>query len=266
MNTSDRGVASGVKVIARAAAILRELKGEPAGLSLGQLATRLGLPRSTVQRIVGALQQERLLVVTASGRGIRLGPEVEALARSARSDIAGALRPFLVELSERTGETVDLAVLQGRRVVFIDQVPGRHRLRTVSSIGDSFPLVTTANGKATLACLHPEARRHLVEFDLRESRGTVSGPSRLLRELDDVIRSGIAFDLDEHTLGVSAVGAAIPAIDGEIYSVSVPVPSARFAQHQDEIVAAFSEVVDRIRELDVVAPATAARAITRASG
>ncbi|HWI31700.1 MAG TPA: helix-turn-helix domain-containing protein [Microbacterium sp.] len=74
MSAGDRESASGVQVIARAAAILRELKDEPSSLSLRQLATRLDLPRSTVQRIVGALQQERLVVVTNAGRGIRLGP------------------------------------------------------------------------------------------------------------------------------------------------------------------------------------------------
>lgn len=240
MSATDRETASGVQVIARAAAILRELKDEPASLSLGQLATRLNLPRSTVQRIVGALQQERLVVVTNAGRGIRLGPEVQALARSAHSDIPAVLRPFLVELADATGETVDLAVLQGSRVVFIDQAPGRHRLRTVSSIGESFPLLTTANGKATLALLPESQRRQLAEGNLPAD------------ELTAILAGGIAFDLDEHTVGVSAVGGAVEGIDGEIYSISVPVPSARFTSHRDQIVAEFAASMARIRALDVV--------------
>lgn len=240
MSTADREPAGGVQVIARAAAILRELKDEPGSLSLGQLATRLDLPRSTVQRIVGALQQERLVVVTNSGRGIRLGPEVQALARSAHSDIPAELRPHLVGLAERTGETVDLAVLQGRRVVFIDQAPGRHRLRTVSSIGESFPLLTTANGKATIALLDPSQRRQVAGGDLPPA------------ELATIVATGIAFDVDEHTAGVSAVGAAVTGIDGEIYSISVPVPTARFASHREQIVSEFTAAMARIRRLDVV--------------
>lgn len=222
MSTTDRESASGVQVIARAAAILREVKVEPAGLSLAQLASRLDLPRSTVQRIVGALQQERLLVATTSGRGIRLGPEVQALARSARSVVAGEVRPFLAEIAERTGETVDLAVLRGDRVVFIDQAQGRHRLRTVSSIGESFDVLTTANGKAAAA----------------------------LRADPDA--TGLSYDVDEHTPGVSAVGAAVVGIDGEIYAISVPVPSSRFVVQRDEIVAVFTDALERIRGLDVV--------------
>ena len=58
---------SGIQVIARAAAVLRALKDAPAGLSLGQIAERLGLARSTVQRIVQALQDERLVIGPASG-------------------------------------------------------------------------------------------------------------------------------------------------------------------------------------------------------
>lgn len=56
---------SGVQVIARAAAILRSLKNESDGLSLGQIAERVGLPRSTVQRIVGALHAESLVIAAA---------------------------------------------------------------------------------------------------------------------------------------------------------------------------------------------------------
>ena len=77
---------NGIQVIARAAAVLRALKDDPTGLSLGQIAERVALPRSTVQRIVAALQDERLVISSNQGSGIRLGPELHALARHALQD------------------------------------------------------------------------------------------------------------------------------------------------------------------------------------
>ena len=158
---------AGIQVIARAAAILRALRDDADGLSLGQIAERVGLPRSTVQRIVGALQVERLVIASSSGGSIRLGPEITALSEATRYNVVEECRLHLSELSRRLGETADLSVLRGAGMIFLDQVPGTHRLRTVSAVGDVFPLTNTANGRAALALL-PEARaRGLAEDEWR---------------------------------------------------------------------------------------------------
>src|SRR5258707_9300888 len=73
-----------VQVIARAAHIMRALEGEDAGLSLGQIAARVGLARSTVQRIVASLESERLLIAASPTGRVRLGPAILRLASSDR--------------------------------------------------------------------------------------------------------------------------------------------------------------------------------------
>src|SRR5712664_2194545 len=79
----DRGQdKSQVQVIARAAAILRALEEQPAGLSLGQIAQRVELARSTVQRIVAALAAEKLLIAASPTGRVRLGPTILRLAAS----------------------------------------------------------------------------------------------------------------------------------------------------------------------------------------
>ena len=122
----------GVQVIARAAEILRVLKQDNRGLSLGQISDRVGLPRSTVQRIVNALLAEKLIMNTAAEGGLRLGPEIQSLAAAGRIDAAELLRPVLQDIAESCGETVDLAVFRTDHMVFVDQVVGTHRVRTVS--------------------------------------------------------------------------------------------------------------------------------------
>jgi DNA-binding IclR family transcriptional regulator len=142
-----------VQVIARAANILRALEAEDAGLSLGQIAQRVQLARSTVQRIVASLEAEGLVAAASPNGRVRLGPAILRLAASVRSDFVRMARPFLRQLSSDLRETVDLAAVRGDHLVFIDQVIGSHRLRTVSAVGETFPLYCTANGKAYLSGL-----------------------------------------------------------------------------------------------------------------
>src|SRR5262249_17787732 len=140
-----------IQVIARAGAILRALENESAGLSLGQIAQRVHLARSTVQRIVAALAAEKLVIAASPMGRVRLGPAILRLAASVQTDFVAPVRPFLVQLSHELHETVDLATVKHDHLVFIDQVIGSQRLRTVSAVGESFPLSCTANGKAYLA-------------------------------------------------------------------------------------------------------------------
>src|SRR4029079_6130994 len=110
--TRISGEKSQVQVIARAASILRALEDQTPGLSLGQIAQRVDLARSTVQRIVAALEAEKLVIAASPTGRVRLGPTILRLAASARTDFVALTRPFLLRLSQELGETVDLATIQ----------------------------------------------------------------------------------------------------------------------------------------------------------
>lgn len=222
----------GIQVIARAASILRALKNEQGGLSLGQIAARVGLPRSTVQRIVGALESERLVIAASPEGGIRLGPELQSLAEGARVDIVELARPFLVDLSRETGETVDLAIPRDDSLVFVDQISGTQRLRAVSSVGEAFPLTTTANGKAVLALMAEADARAIIKAEWKSTGARRRDPEAFMDGVRAIRRAGVAFDEDEHTEGISAVGVAFADPAGAIYAISVPAPTARFRKNR----------------------------------
>jgi DNA-binding IclR family transcriptional regulator len=224
---------SQVQVIARAAAILRTLEDEPHGLSLGEIAQRANLARSTVQRIVAALETEKIVIAASPTGRVRLGPTILRLAASVRTDFVDLAKPFIVRLSSELRETVDLSVVKKDHLVFIDQVIGSQRLRTVSAVGESFPLYCTANGKAYLAQCDAATVETLVGPHL-ESRtpNTVTRIDALLRELKGVRKHGIAFDREEHTLGICAAGIALRDPLGNDVAISVPVPSQRFYDHE----------------------------------
>ena len=226
----------GIQVIARAADILRALKECQTGLSLGQIAEKVGLPRSTVQRIVAALIDERLLMATRAA-GVRLGPELQSLAEAARYNTVEMCRPYLHALMADTGETVDLSTYRAGHMVFLDQVQGTHRLRAVSSVGDHFPLTTTANGRAVLAGLPIAEVDGLVTAEWAQAG--MGGKLALLQARIALARKlGFAEDNDDHTEGISAIGIAFRDLAGEIFAISVPIPSSRFADQRSAVIAA----------------------------
>ncbi len=232
-NSVDR---NGVQVIARAAAILRALESEPNGLSLGELAKRLGLARSTVQRLVGALADEQLVMTGGPRGGVTLGSALVRLAASANIETDRIVRPFLQALSRDLSETVDLSTLRGRTAVFVDQVAGTSRLTAISAVGDAFPLHCSANGKALLACLAPERVRALVDGRLiAMTENTLTDFPKLEAEIAETRSTHLSFDIEEHSEGICAVGTAfIDPLDRQ-FALSVPVPTARFAAKRTAI-------------------------------
>jgi DNA-binding IclR family transcriptional regulator len=218
-----------IQVIARAASILRALEKAKAGLSLGELGKRLGLPRSTVQRIVAALHSEKLVVPASPTGGVRLGPTVLALASSMRIDFIAFARPYIERLSHELRETVDLSAIRNDHLVFLDQVVGPQRLRTVSAVGEKFPLHCTANGKAYLAQLEIRAAEQLLGRQLaRLTPRTLTSWNSLSEDLKKIRKRGIAYDHEEHSVGICAAGVCLRDFSGHYVAISVPVPTHRF--------------------------------------
>jgi DNA-binding IclR family transcriptional regulator len=225
-----------IQVISRAANVLRALQDAPGGLSLGEIAQRVGLARSTVQRIVDALRAEQFVIAASPTSGVRLGPGLVRLGASASVDFDHITRPIIAELSQAVGETVDMSVLKGRSAVFTDQIQGSHRLRAVSAIGDSFPLHCTANGKAILSVLPEDKLRALLRMPLpRMTVNTITRPAELLKEVESCRRTGIAIDDEEHTEGISALGTGLIDPMGRAIAISIPVPTTRFKRIRQDL-------------------------------
>jgi len=199
----------GIQVLRRAAAALDEIATAPGQLRLVDLGAQLGLPKSTVRRLLVGLAEVGFASVDDQGR-FGLGDRLLGLGSADGTQLATLFRPTLERVAEATGETVDLSVLRGQQMWFIDQIESSHRLRAVSAVGVRFPLDGTANGKA--------AQELLNDTDARVSR--------------------IAFDRDEHTAGISAAGIAARTAGGHIIAISVPAPTERFRTQEDRIVAA----------------------------
>jgi DNA-binding IclR family transcriptional regulator len=246
-NEKEKHSRGGIQVIARAADILRTLKTSQSGMSLGQIAQRVNLPRSTVQRIVNALQQENFIITDSQGGGLRLGPELNALAEATRYNIVEYCRLLLTELTQSTGETSDLSVFRRDAMICLDQVPGTHRLRTVSAVGEAFPLSSTANGRACLSLMEEYKAQQLVLSEWTQW-GVKGDMEAMMADLSKIRSEGLAFDEDHHTPGISAIGFAFRDWFGDLHAISVPVPSSRYPGKKAEIEVALHKTAAHIKK------------------
>ena len=234
--SESSSVRSGIQVIARAASILCALENENDGLSLGQIAKKVDLPRSTVQRIVNALMDENMLVAVTLNARVKLGPTILRLASNTNFDFSTFVRPHLEALSQSTGETVDLSMQRGNKMVFVDQIASNHRLSALSAVGEGFLMNSCANGKAALALMTNTEIEDLFTKGLqKDTDNTITEFPSLIAEVDEIRKTHIAIDNDEHTDGISAVGTAFRDPIGIIFAVSVPVPTVRFLRDREKI-------------------------------
>lgn len=222
-----------VQVISRAGAILRALENERDGLSLGAIALRVDLPRSTVQRIVCALESEDLLIAATPKARVRLGPAIRRLAASVEMSAAQLARPLMEQLARDLGETVDLSILASDHAVFVERVIGTHSAYVITGLAAHYPLHCTANGRAMLAELSNDEIQHRIglTYERRTSRSPTTFDS-LVPALASIRRTKVAYSVEENAIGVCGVGVALMDAPGNILSLSVPVPTSRFEQQK----------------------------------
>jgi IclR family transcriptional regulator, acetate operon repressor len=228
----------GIQVLRRATAALDEIAAEPGRLRLVDLGERLGLAKSTARRLLVGLVEVGLASVDSQGH-FSLGERLLGFGSAAGAHVSAIFRPTIERVARATdGETVDLSILRGQRMWFVDQIESTHRLRAVSSVGVRFPLEVTANGKAALAAL-PDAdvSAALSKFGPEVIDG-------LRREISEIRYSGIAFDRGEHTAGISAAAIARRVLGDTVIAISVPAPTERFLEKEQRIVEALRAAAD----------------------
>ncbi len=217
----------GIQVIARAANILNALGEQPGGMSLGEIAQAVNLPRSTVQRIVAALDSAQMIRVQGAG-GVRLGPALLRLISSVHTDVVAMARPLLQALSDATGETVSLARASGTQLAIVYYVVADRELRVVPRMGLNLPLYSTSGGRALLALESDEDVREWVgDAYASMTENTVKTLAELLKNLTEVRKTGISYDRGETLEGISTMAVAIDTVLGR-FSISLLVPGARF--------------------------------------
>lgn len=221
--TSDeRG--GGIQVIARAAKILDLLGKRPDGLSLGEIAQQVGFPRSTVQRIVGALEEEGLIRSEGAG-GIRLGAGLLRLVTHAHADRITIVQPWLQKLSGSVQETAVLSRADGLRLLVEHRVVADRELQVMPRLGLlDLPLHGTSAGRALLALEDDEKIRSMMV-----SADAASYPldDRIFQQLNGIRQLGFSCDHGELMEGITTTAVALDTVLG-CFAISMPIPTFRF--------------------------------------
>jgi IclR family acetate operon transcriptional repressor len=247
--------------VRNAARLLKEFSREDRELGVSELARRLGLGTSTTHRLLATLTEERLLERGQARGTYRLGIALHDLGAAVAShlDLHEAAMPAMAALRHTTGETVQLAVLDGLDSVYVERLESPHTVRIFARAGTRLPAPTTSTGKVLLAAL-PAEELDVRLRDWRPKRWTprsIVDPEALRAQLREVAARGWADNREESRIGVTSVGAPVRAGDGDVIAaLSVAAPTGR----------APAATLRRIRGSVVEAAAVVSRRLGHGSG
>jgi DNA-binding IclR family transcriptional regulator len=222
--------AGDIRSVSKAVQVLR-LLGEAGELGVTELSSRVRVHKSTVSRLLATLERQGVVSRNPRTEKFGLGPALISMAGAAlqRIDVRAAAREHLERLAEQTGETVNLAILDGDQVVNIDKLPSAHYIRDIGWIGRRSPLHCTATGKALVARLsRAELRRLLGPRLKRFTPQTICDWPALEADLAEACRRGYAIGQEELEPGLVAIAAPVYELGGRVEAaVSVSGPSFR---------------------------------------
>lgn len=233
-----------LRSVSNALAVLEAFTPDRPELGVTELATRLGLGKSTVHRLLVTLAQRGYVRKDPESDRYRLGLkalEVGALV-AAQLTIREAVAPFLRRLLDATRETIHLGVLDGGDVVYIDKLESQQALQMYSRVGRRAPAHCTALGKALLAFQPDDALARLLRRRLpAHTPRTLTDPARLREELGRVRQAGVAVDDEEFEVGLKCVAAPLRDHTGRVVaSLGLAGPAVRLPSRR---VAALADLV-----------------------
>ena len=220
--------------VAKAISVLQALRRIPDGGSARQLATVVGMPRSTVQRILSTLADSGMVVQAADDQRYRIGPQALLIGLGYRQglDLVSLARPQMVRVRDMLGETVGLSVRVGDSRVFIDEVQSRQQLRFASELGRQYPLWSGASGRILmLAVDDDEIEAVLADETHRESVFRTAGPDDRRRLLEQARTDGYAVASNETIENVSSLAVPVRDLDGMVIAaLSISGPTHRLTE------------------------------------
>jgi len=255
-----------VQSVTRAMALLNALSYYGQGLTLSELAKKVGLANSTAHRLLTTLQNERYVRFDAERSAWLIGVQAFRVGSTfVRSrDVVTIARPYMRLLMQREGETVSLAVEDRGEVVYLSQVETQQMMRAICGPGGRAAMHCSGIGKALLAAYSQEQLYKVMpdlSFD-RQTSHTLTTPDEFSRELKRVRDQGYAVDDEEVAVGLRCVAAVI--YDENSYplaGLSLSGPTARIPR---ERVAGLGKIVADVaneitKELGGVVPQSPAQ-------
>jgi DNA-binding IclR family transcriptional regulator len=220
--------------VSRAVGILEALADSGQDLGVTELGRRLGVHKATASRLAMTLADHGLVERDPATEKYRLGFGLVRLAALVTGGLGlvQQARPILESLAVSTGETVNLSVLDGDRVVSIDQITAPHLVVNVNWVGRRTPMHCTSDGKVLLAHLSEKERGRLLRGRLEAlTPNTIIDRDLLRAQLLETDVKGYAYTMEELEIGLNAVAAPVRDRSGAVVgAVSVSGPAYRLTR------------------------------------
>ncbi len=235
-----------VQSLVRAVTLMNRIAEAPdAGISLTDLAQRVGLPPSTAHRLLTTLEQERYVRFEPEGRLWSIGVQafVAGCTFTRTHGLVALARPRMRHLMEESGETVNLGIEDDGMAVYLAQVECRQVMRAIARPGSRVPMHCSAVGKGILSVVSEQTRARFLRQHgmIRLTGKTLVTPESLGANLDRARAAGFAFDDEEHALGLRCISA--PIFDETGYVIAAVSLSGPMARIVDERVAPLAAMV-----------------------
>ncbi len=237
MKVSQRKIAAAkdrnfVESIERGMNVFSFIVNSKKAVGITQISKALNLSLGSVQRVTYTLQKlgylrkdEEIQKYSIGHNGLVLG-----LGIVKDLDLKRVAHPYLRELSAEIDETVNLAVLDGIQIVYLDRVKTGQIININLSVGSKLPVYCTSMGKSLLAFLpNDELLEILNKINLKPlTPNTITTKARLLRELEKVKKRGFSVNDKELDIGLRSVAAPVRNEHGTVVAaVNIAVPSSR---------------------------------------
>ncbi len=235
---------SRISTLERALSILEIIGNSNKPLDINQLANLSGIPLSSLYRLLDTLTAMGFLNRNQEDRTYSLGFKLLYLGNQARLQLplVDVIKPFLEDLTQKTGETTNLVVEDQGEAVYVERVDSPHPLRITHMIGKKAPLHATGVGKCLLAWRPVQEVIEIIDKKgmAKLTPNTINNINDLLQELQIVREKGYALDCEECEIGIRCVAAPIFIGDRVVAAISVSGPSIRIS---DEKMEEYSEIL-----------------------
>ena len=229
----------------KALLVLTELSGAgPQGRSLAELAAALGVAKSTLHRTLAALRHRHFVSQEPAGGRYRLGHAALALSANFldHEHLPALLHPLLASVRDEFQELCQLGVLDGTDIVYLDKAEPPRAIRAWSEVGRRLPAITTALGRAILAC--QEVDRSTLSKFAPAAQFTDEEVSRSWQGIVSARLEGYACEDGDSEPGIGCVAVAVLRARRPTAAISVTMPAERLRPQLPGIGRRLREIVE----------------------
>lgn len=228
-----------VQSVIRAFDILELLDNENE-LGISEISERLGLEKSTVHRLISTLKHKGYVEQNNSNHKYLNSFKLFEMGNNVveRLGLRRQAQPFMEALSVDSRETVNLAIMDGKHIIYIDKIESSETIKVDLRIGKKLPSYCTGLGKAMLAFMSEERVKELLEGEtfFRYTHNTVRDFSHLLEQLKKIRGQGYCIDDEEYVGGLVCIASPVRNFSGEVVAaMSIAVPKYRLNEGEKDL-------------------------------